>query len=482
MIFICVTVTSIDMILLENYYETTRCSMKKFILFYFIFICFFMGCSSKNMKNYNNVKKNHNNLLSMYQDIYAFDLNNPDFFESKLDLARYYLLIGNYNESMSFLIRAEAIAKKNPKKVSKENEAAMYGCYATLFLINNQIEIAYQYVEKAYNIPKYGKLYGYLLGRILINLDKKEEALKYFESTYNEYPDLITGEEIRSYMYLLGESKNYVKALELLELYFDKGSYFPGLGMFASGIYEKNGQFVKSIFSAFLDYEYQSCFGNADDAKFVQNLNDLRAKILSESQDVESIKAIDFIISLYTGSNANDLETDFFPIKYVELKKIAKTTAWSNKQFNEYIFLEKYFKDFPSFYWNLWEMLPRVNSGDLKNWIPILEKIILLGSSDYYELARTELGILLGLSKNDSQKILLPQQIQQLILIYITNNDIKVLEPIYSFLELPDCDYIVKGYSVIKQNLNNEIFKQTLYKKSKEVEGRLKERLNYILN
>ena len=142
-----------------------------------------MGCSSKNMKNYNNVKKNHNNLLSMYQDIYAFDLNNPDFFESKLDLARYYLLIGNYNESMSFLIRAEAIAKKNPKKVSKENEAAMYGCYATLFLINNQIEIAYQYVEKAYNIPKYGKLYGYLLGRILINLDKKEEALKCFEST-----------------------------------------------------------------------------------------------------------------------------------------------------------------------------------------------------------------------------------------------------------------------------------------------------------
>lgn len=176
-----------------------------------------------------------------------------------------------------------------------------------------------------------------MAGRVLTALDRKEEALKYFEKTYKEYPNLITGEEIRSYMYLSGESKNYKKALELLELYFEKGEFFSGLGLFASGVYEKNDLFIKSIFSAFLDYEYQSCFGNSDDKKFIQNLNDLRTKLVAEEGKEAAINAIDYIISLYLDTDVKEMDLDFFPFQYIKLKKIAKSGVWSNKEFNEYL-------------------------------------------------------------------------------------------------------------------------------------------------
>lgn len=456
--------------------------MKKNISFLLIILVLFAGCSSKNMKNYKRIKQSNSNIADLYQDIYSFDLNNPDFYESKLDLARYYLLTGNYGESWAFLLRAEAIAAKFPEQMSKENEAAMYACHASLLLMNNQVESAFEYVKKACDVPKYGKVYGYLAGRVLTTLDRKQEALGYFERTYKEYPNLITGEEIRSYMYLLADSKNYEKSLELLELYFEKGTFFSGLGMFASGIYEKNGLMRESIFSAFLDYEYQSCFGNADDKKFVQNLNDLRSKLISESNGKSVVYAVDYMLSLYVDSDVSKPDMDFFPVKYIELKKIAKNKPWSNKEFNEYLALEKYFKNFPCYYWILWEMLPKINSGDLVNWKSILEKIILLGNSEYYGSAKIALGKLSGLNAVDSSKLLLPQEVQNLLLIYISKGDEKTLDYIYDFLTLPDCDYVLQSYPIIKQNLNNNSLRLAFLNKSKTENGRLKERIDYILN
>lgn len=456
--------------------------MKKNVSFLLVILVLFAGCSSKNMKNYKRIKQSNSNISDLYQDIYSFDLNNPDFYESKLDLARYYLLTGNYNESWAFLLRAEAIAAKFPEQMTKENEAAMYACHASLLLMNNQVESAFEYVKKACDVPKYGKIYGYLAGRVLTTLDRKQEALEYFEKTYKEYPNLITGEEIRSYMYLLADSKNYKKSLELLELYFEKGTYFSGLGMFASGIYEKNGLMRESIFSAFLDYEYQSCFGNADDKKFIQNLKDLRSKLVSGSKDKSVINAVDYMLSLYIDIDVGEPNIDFFPVKYIGLKKVAKNKPWSNKEFNEYLTLEKYFNNFPCYYWNLWKMLPRINSGDLTNWKSILEKIILLGNSEYYEPAKIVLGKLAGLNEADSSKLLLPQEVQNLLWIYISKGDENVMDYIYDFLTFPDCDYVLQSYPIIKQNLNNNSLRQAFLNKSKSANGRLKERIDYILN
>ena len=81
--------------------------MKKKVPILLFILFLFIGCSSKNMKNYKLIKQSSSNIADLYQDIYSFDLKNPDFYESKLDLARYYLLVGNYNEALAFLLRAE---------------------------------------------------------------------------------------------------------------------------------------------------------------------------------------------------------------------------------------------------------------------------------------------------------------------------------------------------------------------------------------
>ena len=127
-------------------------------------------------------------------------------------------------------------------------------------------------------------------------------------------------------------------------------------------------------------------------------------------------------------------------------------------------------------------MLPKINSGDLSNWKSVLEKIILLGKSEYYEPAKISLGKLSGLNSADSSKLLLPQEVQNLLWIYFSNGDEKLLDYVYDFLALPDCDYILQGYHIIKNNLNNNSLRQAFLNKSKTANGRLKERIDYILN
>ena len=214
----------------------------------------------------------------------------------------------------------------------------------------------------------------------------------------------------------------------------------------------------------------------------MQNLNELRNKLVSESKDEKSINAVDYMLSLYLNTDVKEPNIDFFPFEYIKLKKAAKTRAWSNKEFNEYMALEKYFKNFPCYYWNLWAMLPRVQAGDLSNWKVILEKIILLGNSDYYDSSRVILGKLSGLNDTDASKILLPQEVQRLILIYLNDRDQRALDYILALLELPDCDYVIQGTQIIKQSIDNKTLRQALYEKSLASNGRLKERINYILN
>ncbi len=89
---------------------------------------------------------------------------------------------------------------------------------------------------------------------------------------------------------------------------------------------------------------------------------------------------------------------------------------------------------------------------------------------------------LAGLNASDSSKLLLPQEVQNLLWIYISKGDEKTLDYIYDFLTLPDCDYVLQSYQIIKQNLNNNSLRQAFLNKSKTVNGRLKERIDYILN
>lgn len=364
------------------------------------------GCSNdKILNDYEALKESSTTEEELVKNISSFELLNPNRIEPKLDLAKFYLIRGNYKEGAKYLTQAESIVEKSSKrKIKPEQKADLYGMLAAVFLINNNSEKAWDYIQKTLSIKKYGESYGYLAARIQTARGNNKEALELFNKTYGKFPSTISAEELRAYMYLLAKGNEISKCCEIIEKYFETGAYFPGLGQFASAAYEKNNEYEKSIFCAFLDYEYQSCFGHKDDEKFLQNMESLRPKLHANQKTEKALNAINCIESLYTVSPFTKIDSNFFIYKYIELKHKSQNELFSKDELESFLKLEKYFSTFPVYYWTVWESVRKTENFEAKNWISVLNKIISLGEdSIYYSKARTEIGNILGFSEHNSQ-------------------------------------------------------------------------------
>lgn len=437
--------------------------MKKITVFFFVLVSMFSSCNMDRVnREYEDLKKNTLD-LNLYQTIFSFEIEHPEHFESKLDLAKLNLFAGNYEKAWEYLRRAEGIYKNSKKtKISKSELSSMYGTFASLYLISNNLTEAEKYINEACKIHKFGAYYGYLKGQIDFALQKKDSAWEMFEKTYKRFPSEISISELRTYMYLAAEKKEYKKALKLLELYFEKGTYFPGLGLFASGVYEKNDDYEKSVFMAFLDYEYQSCFSNQDDSKFVTNLTNAISTSENEGNQ-KGVVALKAVQSLYTGDTFPIIETDFFAYKYLYYKYKYQYSQLTPNDVNYYLSIENKMATFPVYYWILYDVASKSDENEYSNLIFMLEKILLLDKSLYTKKARIELGKLDGFSEEESEFFLIPQEVQFLLESYITSENERELESIYKFVSLKDSTYIYRALSILKEYASkNQLIKKVL--------------------
>lgn len=457
--------------------------MRGFIISLLFMSLLILGCTlDKEQKEYKELKESCND-SNLYQTIFAYELEHPSHFESKLDLAKLNLFAGDYSKAWEYLIRADGILKNTKNvKVSDSDLSSMYATFATLNLISNNLEQANEYIKKAYTVPKYGANYGYLKGRIDFALKNTDSAWDAFEQTYKKFPEQINAEEIKTYMYLAADRKEYKKALDLLELYFNKGTFFPGLGLFASGIYEKNCNLERSVFSAFLDYEYQSCFTKQDDKLFVENLKNAITKAESEG-NTDEMNALKAVIALYTDSEFPIIETDFFAYKYIYYKYKYLHSQWVPNDAKYYFSIENNMNTFPSYYWLLWEVVSKADIKNYSNWTSVLEKILMLNKSIYTDDARIALGKISGFSEKDAEKLLIPAEVQGILNNYFSTENESILNPIYNFISLNDNSYVYSALAILKSySADNPLLKKVLSAKADVSAGRLKERLLFILN
>ena len=438
-----------------------------------------MSCNNKAQSEYNAIKNSGLHGEALYNKVLEFDNLNPAFFESKLDLASFYYISNDSKESWKYLLKSEPLLSSADNK----NKALFYGLYATLSFDDNDFEKAWEYVQKALSIKKEGEKYGYLAGQIQLAREQKEDALALFERTYSTVPELITAQQLRAYMYLLATGRNYVKCREILELYFEKGTYFSGLGLFASGVYEHVGEWQKSIFSAYLDYEYQASYGNANDTKFLENLSALEKKLPEADRNGEAKKAVETLRDYYTNKRISALDTDFFAYKYLSLKQKIENKTATQQDFNTFLSLEKYFTPFPVYYWLIWQCAKELEPQSAKQWIPILEKIILLNSNTQFARnARIQLGMIQNLTESDSKKILLPNETEFFLNSFINTGKREFLQPVFELLSLPDCTYIYNALEMLRVTDMPLPLKNELKEELNTASGRLKDRLSFILS
>jgi tetratricopeptide (TPR) repeat protein len=355
-------------------------------------------------KEYERIKASGLSGEALREALTEFELGNMGHFGSKVDLGGYYFVVGNTDRALDYLLRAERLTPKAPRDGETRNYITlMHATLSRIYLAQGEYAKAADYADKAVAADgETGKQYRFLQAHILVARQRNGEALALFDELYQTQRALMGGDEIRAYMYLLATAGRYDDCAAMVDLYFENGPFFPGLGLFASGAYENSGQPNKAICAAFLDYEYRSGYIETDDRDFLNNISKLETQLYLTGALAKSEAAISLLRSLYDDSPlaVSAADNAFFVETYCVLKKKILTRTLNNTEFQRYLQLERYFSRFPSYYWNVWQAAQDCSPDTLANYVTALEKIILLDKNGRYaQSAWEEITRLMGYSK-----------------------------------------------------------------------------------
>jgi tetratricopeptide (TPR) repeat protein len=359
----------------------------------FFAVILFAACTDPMEKEYESIKNSGLIGEALLKRLSEFELRNMGHFNSKIDLGGYYLLAGDIGSAEDYFRRAEALVQEAPTDGDTEkNITIMYGSLARLHFIGGEYDPALEYAEKAAAGDNEEALpYRYLQGHIFLEKGEIERALEIFDPLFASHPNTASPDDIRAYMYLLAAANRLREAAVMADLFFEKGRYFPGLGLFASSVYEASGQAEKAVYAAFLDSEYQCGYQEMDSSAFLKNIDTLEQELEAQEKLGPAAGALNLVRSIYDESRAPvQYEPSFFAGEYISLKKKildagrAAGVSLTEADFNRYLAMEHYFLLFPEYYWNLWQGAGLLNGSLRADYIPALERIIVLDREGVY--------------------------------------------------------------------------------------------------
>jgi tetratricopeptide (TPR) repeat protein len=334
---------------------------------------------------------------AMREALIEFEFNNPNHFNSKVDIADNFYSTSNMERALGYLLRAEKLVPKKPyDEEAKKYTIIMYALLGRIFLSQGEYDKAMDYAEKAVAVDdETGKRHRFLQAHILIGQQKQDEALALFYELYKTQRDTMVIEDVKTFMYLLAAKGRYSDCAEMVDLYFNNGPFYPGLGIFAASAFDNSGQPNKGILAGFLEYEYILGFREIDDSHMlgeiekVENLLNLKGTFPISEGTLRLLRSLydnsDVIFEL--GDNA------FFAEDYFVLKKKILSRSLTIAEFRHYLQLQRYFTMFPVYYWNVWQAALLCSPDALSNYAPALEEIIRLHKNGpYAQPAREELA------------------------------------------------------------------------------------------
>ncbi|MDR0443079.1 MAG: tetratricopeptide repeat protein [Treponema sp.] len=337
-------------------------------------------------KEYNNIKNSGKPPEEFINALADFERKYPEHFESKIVLASFYAAQKNIEKAKDYLLRAEAVVKK-ASRADEQNIATMYGLLGKIYRLENNHAQAMVYAEKAIaSSKKHGPQYLFLKAQVLGAQGKTGEALALFDSLFVTMRDEMASDDIWSYAYFLAQDKRMADASMMLDLFFEKGSYFAGFGVFASSVYEAAGDYRKAIFCNFLEYDYHSGYAEADDMRFLSNIDTAEKAVSSQGKGMETRASFQLVRSCY--NNSIPIPSDGMPVfaasTYAGLRSKINRRLITGEEFNELLKLEPFFSGFPTYYWSVWQAAEQLSPSGRADFVSVLQKIIALDKSGPY--------------------------------------------------------------------------------------------------
>ena len=455
-----------------------RKSLTKHLLFC-ISILLISCKNSEQLADYEALKNMAIQKNNLYQTVYEYDIEHPDFFESKVELVSLCILNNDFENANDFIKRAEVLLKN---RISKEYLCNFYGLKASILMNEGNYEESLASVRKANAMKGKVERYSFLEGQILFAKGEKSNSLTILKRAFENSKKDASLEDEKLYALLLAENEEFDESLMVMNEILEEGNYWYGLGQLLSSVYEKKGMLFESILCAFMDYEYASDFFHGNDDAFLKNLNILKLKYAGKKESREVNEAVEIIAANLKNSNYLNSysDSDFFIFKYLKTKNKILAKLNGENELENLLTLKKYFSMFPSFHYLVAESISNQKGGivPLECYETILE---ISPSNKYSDYARIMIGKSIGLNENNSKKLLSFSEIKKLIGNSVRNKSEKEFSLIFDLLSLPDNKYVFFAQEILKSNLRLENILKTVTERYMVSDGRLKERLNYVL-
>lgn len=475
--------------------------MKRCIVL-FMLICVFMGCGASSSelieveKEYQSVVQLDLSEQELIIAVTDFELNNPSHFDSKLDLGHYYMSMGDDEKAMDYFKRAEGVVKNAPQTDEGQKfVSVLYEFVAEIEFSKKSFAEAEIYAKKSIDAHSEGENQYYLLGQSQLAQGKTEDALKTFDLAFSTVPEKASPDDLREYMYLLANSGRFTECVPILERYFETGKYILGLALFASTVYENVGETEKFILSALLDYEIIFTYAEYEHNELLNDLmsilDELETALHSMGEDAIGVPVLQLIRSQYDKDIiVEDTFSSFFIARYYVLTRKIMDNTVTVEDYKEYLSLEKYYKMFPVYHWNVWTMSKMLAPSGVPENTLALETFIALQPGEFsVNKAKYELGALIGLDKDTSKHILTGFELRLIVSEYGKTGNPTLFDKIYALLELPDNSYVTHAMEYLKylieyskDNKQEYTLEDILSAKLQTADGLLKERLEYILH
>lgn len=377
------------------------------LLSYICIICIslvFFSCKNQAQEEFNSIANSRKSGVEIVKLVKEFEIKHPRHFESKLLLAEYFISVNDVDNAYDYLKRAEVVKKYADKKQKDSYLTKMYGQLATIEFSKKEYDVAEVYIKNAIKYDKqHTQGYEYMLGHLQVIKKNSVQALKLFDDIYSNQPELATANDLQTYMYLLAEAERYDDCITIINKYMPTGQWFAGLGSFASTVFEKNGMLQESLLCAFLEYEYNSSMTVTEDEKFLKNMDSVE-QLCKENGTSEIVMPVLFLIrNLYTSNENYTLEIhDNFISEYLILRNKINSKTVTENDFQILLSLEPYFRNFPIYYWSVWQCVKIIDSNQLLNFVTVLKKTIALSpSSALADIARNEIKDVFGVTSNE---------------------------------------------------------------------------------
>jgi tetratricopeptide (TPR) repeat protein len=429
----------------------------------------------------------------LLMELFAMDQKYTNKLALKVNIGAILLALGETEKASIYLKKGEEVARFEGNKKLK---STLYTNLAELSLRQGNYAQGVEYADKSLSLDKIDPTgVVFTKAKCLYYQNDQDKAIATFEDGWSKRNDVMSKDDMNFYMSILRDKSLYAKALDVARVYGRRFDYEPGIGIIESVFYEKLGKVNESIICAAKDLEYARYTGNIDAGEELSRLTNLDKKVNDttwnpKQQGKEALTGLISYVSdkwpeAYAGLTSAGVEEQDLPF-YVFLLKSAllesgKATA---KDFTDYHALEDYFRSFPNYYYHLYRGMSKsagtTGIGDPRT---AMESCILLAPDTVYaKETRIALGTALGLVPKDGAKLMLGRELDKIYALLAEGKSPRICDPVLDLRSVEDNVYTLAAVLILEKAKELPGVGDYLDKKRKASSGRLKERIEMVMN